>query len=71
MDYISQLCTEGFPQSRVIRALGITRNDLSMSRDILQEFALPSIKSNTTNATTTTTTTTTTSTNNNTISSTK
>ena len=42
MDYIAQLCGEGYPQSRVIRALGITRNDLTMARDILQEFALPS-----------------------------
>ena len=42
MDYISQLCNEGYSQSRVIRALGITRNDLTMARDILQEFALPS-----------------------------
>ena len=42
MDYIAKLCGEGYPQSRVIRALGITRNDLNMARDILQEFALPS-----------------------------
>ena len=42
MDYIAQLCGEGYTQSRVIRALGITRNDLTMARDILQEFALPS-----------------------------
>jgi len=42
MDYISQLCSEGFQQSRVIRALGITRNDLAMARDILQEFTQPS-----------------------------
>ncbi|CAB4060355.1 CBL [Lepeophtheirus salmonis] len=41
MDYISQLCIEGFPQNLVIRALGITRNDLSMARDILKEFAQP------------------------------
>ena len=41
MDYISQLCGEGFQQSRVIRALGITRNDLAMARDILQEFTQP------------------------------
>lgn len=41
MDYISQLCNEGYQQTRVIRALGITRNDLNMARDILQEFALP------------------------------
>ena len=39
MDYISQLCNEGYSQSRVIRALGITRNDLTMARDILQEFS--------------------------------
>ena len=42
MDYISKLCSEGFQQSRVIRALGITRNDLAMARDILQEFTQPS-----------------------------
>merc|ERR1719510_790587 len=41
MDYISQLCSEGFQQSRVIRALGITRNDLGMARDILLEFTQP------------------------------
>ena len=42
MDYISTLCGEGFQQSRVIRALGITRGDLGMARDILQEFTQPS-----------------------------
>ena len=41
MDYISKLCQEGYSQSRVIRALGITRNDLAMARDILQEFSHP------------------------------
>ncbi len=42
MDYIWKLCEEGYPQGRVIRALGITRNDLDMAREILQEFsALP------------------------------
>ena len=38
MDFISQLCAEGFAQGKVIRALGITRNDLGMARDILKEF---------------------------------
>ena len=38
MDFISSLCAEGFAQSKVIRALGITRNDLGMARDILKEF---------------------------------
>ena len=39
MDHISKLCTEGYSQSCVIRALGIARNDLAMARDILQEFS--------------------------------
>lgn len=39
MDYIAQLCSEGFSQSQVIRTLGITRNDIAMARDILQEFS--------------------------------
>ncbi|OXA60622.1 E3 ubiquitin-protein ligase CBL [Folsomia candida] len=38
MDYISRLTGEGFPQDLVIRALGISRNDIEISRDILREF---------------------------------
>lgn len=38
MDYIARLTTEGFSQDLVIRALGITRNDIEMARDILNEF---------------------------------
>ena len=39
MDHISKLTGEGFAQELVIRALGISRNDIEMARDILQEFA--------------------------------
>jgi E3 ubiquitin-protein ligase CBL len=39
MDYISRLTGEGYSQELVIRALGITRNDIEMARDILHEFA--------------------------------
>ena len=39
MDYITKLCDEGHTQSKVVRALGITGNDLTMARDILQEFS--------------------------------
>lgn len=39
MDYISKLTNEGFTQDLVIRALGISRNDIDMARDILNEFA--------------------------------
>ncbi|CAL8111239.1 unnamed protein product [Orchesella dallaii] len=39
MDYISKLAGEGFSQDLVIRALGISRNDVEMARDILNEFA--------------------------------
>lgn len=39
MDYISKLTNEGFTQDLVIRALGISRNDVDMARDILNEFA--------------------------------
>jgi len=39
MDFISTLTSEGFAKDFVIRALGITRNDLEMARDILNEFA--------------------------------
>ena len=38
MDFITMLCNEGYPQDKVIRALGNTGNDLSMARDILKEF---------------------------------
>ena len=41
MDHISKLCGEGYPKARVIRALGITGNDLNMARDILKEFSGP------------------------------
>lgn len=39
MDYIAQLTSEGYTQDAVIRALGITRNDIEMACDILHEFA--------------------------------
>nr|CAD7576975.1 unnamed protein product [Timema californicum] len=39
MDYIMQLTSEGYAQDAVIRALGITRNDIEMAWDILHEFA--------------------------------
>lgn len=39
MDYITQLTSEGYTQDAVIRALGITRNDVKMACDILHEFA--------------------------------
>jgi hypothetical protein len=38
MDYITRLTGEGFSQDLVIRALGISRNDIEMARDILHEF---------------------------------
>lgn len=38
MDYISRLIGEGYAQELVVRALGITRNDIDMARDILHEF---------------------------------
>ena len=38
MEYISQLISEGYCQQSVIRALGISKNDLQMARDILHEF---------------------------------
>jgi len=38
MDYIARLTGEGFSKDLVIRALGITRNDIQMARDILNEF---------------------------------
>lgn len=39
MDYIAKLTSEGYAQDAVIRALGITRNDVEMAWDILHEFA--------------------------------
>ncbi|KDR15119.1 E3 ubiquitin-protein ligase CBL-B, partial [Zootermopsis nevadensis] len=39
MDYIAKLTSEGYAQDAVIRALGITRNDIEMAWDILHEFA--------------------------------
>lgn len=39
MDYIAQLTGEGYTHDAVIRALGITRNDVEMACDILHEFA--------------------------------
>ncbi|GAB6027408.1 hypothetical protein CHUAL_001679 [Chamberlinius hualienensis] len=39
MDYIAELTGEGYTHDAVIRALGITRNDISMARDILHGFA--------------------------------
>lgn len=39
MDYIAELTSEGYTHETVIRALGITRNDIQMARDILHEFA--------------------------------
>lgn len=39
MDYIAELTAEGYSQDAVIRALGITRNDITMARDVLHEFA--------------------------------
>uniref|UniRef100_T1IWL0 E3 ubiquitin-protein ligase CBL n=1 Tax=Strigamia maritima TaxID=126957 RepID=T1IWL0_STRMM len=38
MDYIAQLVTEGFSREAVIRALWITKNNIDMARDILNEF---------------------------------
>ncbi|KAL1123890.1 hypothetical protein AAG570_001660 [Ranatra chinensis] len=38
MDYIAKLTSEGYAQEAVIRALGITRNDIAMACDILHEF---------------------------------
>ncbi|KAK3879762.1 hypothetical protein Pcinc_015704 [Petrolisthes cinctipes] len=39
MDYLATLTQEGFAQNDVIRVLVITRNDITMARDILREFA--------------------------------
>ncbi|XP_022115903.2 E3 ubiquitin-protein ligase CBL-B-B isoform X1 [Pieris rapae] len=38
LDYIARLVDEGYPKEIVVRALGITRNDLEMACDILHEF---------------------------------
>lgn len=38
VEYISRLVALGFAQDAVIRALGITKNDLEMACDILHEF---------------------------------
>ncbi|KAF9812943.1 hypothetical protein SFRURICE_016013 [Spodoptera frugiperda] len=38
LDYIARLVGEGYPKDIVVRALGITRNDLEMACDILHEF---------------------------------
>lgn len=42
VEHISKLTALGFAQDTVIRALGITRNDLEMACDILHEFATKS-----------------------------
>ncbi|XP_017888186.1 E3 ubiquitin-protein ligase CBL [Ceratina calcarata] len=42
VEHISKLTAQGFAQDAVIRALGITRNDLEMACDILHEFATKS-----------------------------
>lgn len=42
VEHISRLTALGFAQDAVIRALGITRNDLEMACDILNEFATKS-----------------------------
>lgn len=38
MDYIKKLVNEGYSQDAVIKALGITRNNVDMACDILHEF---------------------------------
>lgn len=42
VEHIARLTALGFDQDAVIRALGITRNDLEMACDILHEFATKS-----------------------------
>ncbi|KAF7992108.1 hypothetical protein HCN44_001433 [Aphidius gifuensis] len=42
VEHITKLTALGFAQDAVIRALGITRNDLEMACDILNEFAIKS-----------------------------
>lgn len=38
MDYIKKLVSEGYSRDSVIKALGITRNNVDMACDILHEF---------------------------------
>lgn len=38
MEYIGELTREGYTADLVIRALGISRNDVDMAREILNEF---------------------------------
>ncbi|VEN44884.1 unnamed protein product [Callosobruchus maculatus] len=38
MDYIKKLVSEGYSRDSVIKALGITRNNIDMACDILHEF---------------------------------
>lgn len=38
MDYIKKLVSEGYSRESVIKALGITRNNVDMACDILHEF---------------------------------
>ncbi|CAH0547016.1 unnamed protein product [Brassicogethes aeneus] len=38
IDYIKKLVGEGYPRDAVIKALGITRNNIDMACDILHEF---------------------------------
>lgn len=38
MDYIKKLVSEGYSRDAVIKALGITRNNVDMACDILHEF---------------------------------
>ncbi|XP_018322784.1 E3 ubiquitin-protein ligase CBL-B [Agrilus planipennis] len=39
VDYIKKLVSEGYSQDAVIKALGITKNNIDMACDILHEFA--------------------------------
>lgn len=43
-DYIARLVSEGYPKDSVVRALGITRNDIEMACDILHEFGTKTVK---------------------------
>jgi DNA-binding CsgD family transcriptional regulator len=38
-EHVSRLISEGYPEWAVIRALGISKNNVSMACDILHEFA--------------------------------
>ena len=38
LGYIKLLCSEGFKPEAVTRALAISKNDLSVARNILHEF---------------------------------